>query len=95
MKVDPSYLTSQINEIHSRFYQGLKELPTASGLQRSFIVDDLRELLAQANSLQSLYGDHLVGQAKVKLIHMTGRSMQDFLTLVNINTHKNNLITTS
>ena len=92
MKVHFSYITSQADSAHKRFIDALQQLPTAKGLQREFLLEDLSYALKLANHLQEQYPNFIKGQTEVKVKHMTARSIQQWLAFVKIDHNKNNLV---
>ena len=94
MKVHKSFITSQADAAHSRFIRALKELPGTSGVQRQFILDDIKLAVKQAELLKEKYSEHIAGQASIKLAHITARSTEQWEAISGINDQRNNLIKT-
>ncbi len=95
MKVNRTYLTSQIDVHHKRFVSALKELREASGLQRELLIQDLADAHQSAVELMDKYSAYVDGPHKVMLVHMTSRSIQQWIAFLKIDNAKKNLITTS
>ena len=85
-------MTSQADAAHSKFVNALQQLPTAKGLQREFLLEDLSYALNLANHLKDQYPDLIRGQVEGKVKHMTARSIQQWLAFVKIDHNKNNLV---
>lgn len=94
MKVHHSYITIQADAAHSRFIRALKELPGTSGLQRQFIMEDIKLAVKQAELLKEKYSQVITGQAAVKIAHITARSVQQWAAISGIDSKTDNLITT-
>ena len=94
MKVHYTYITSQADSAHKRFIDALQKLPTANGIEREFLLEDLSYALRLANHLKEQYPSLIKGQVEAKIAHMTARSIQQWLSFVKVDHSKNNLITT-